>query len=475
MTFHRRLPNRHLSALVCIAASAVLAGCNTKGPEFVRPDTPQKENWQNAPSGSVSASATIQPYWWRGFRNSDLDRFVATATNDNVDLRVLAARIDVARAGIDQASAAGKPTIQAGAGLDVTTFSQPGFTRTTQQYSAAATLDWELDIWGKFAAGVEAQEAEVAATQADWRAGYLTLVSDVATAFFAIHRLDEQIAQQRQAIGQNKQILEIYETRYREGLVPRTALLQQQAEVNRFTQQELELLRLREVTVNSLATLTGVPAGNLRIPDGALTRSVTLIQVPAGLPSELLNRRPDIISAEFRALRSVKLEDQARLAQLPSIGLTARGGTASAALNTLLKAWTFGISPSISLPMFDPNVKARIKVSEAEVRLAEEQYRAVVMKAFEEVENALITLYSRKQQRKKLLERLTSLREVAAQNRRQLEAGVISQLELFESERSVLAVEQEVLANYYQILVDTVLLYKALGGGWSAERAAASG
>jgi len=149
--------------------------------------------------------------------------------------------------------------------------------------------------------------------------------------------------------------------------------------------------------------------------------------------------------------------------------LTARGGTASAALNTLLKAWTFGLSPSISLPMFDPNVKARIKVSEAEVKLAEEQYRAVVMKAFEEVENALITLHSRKQQRGELLERLVSLRDVAKQNRAQLEAGVISQLELFESERSVLAAEQEVLANYYQILVDTVQLYKALGGGWSGQ------
>ena len=463
-TFRRRM-----RSVIVILVSASAIGCNLKGPEYVRPDTPQKETWQGASSQPVSARATIEPDWWRKFGNSDLDRFVSSAASDNVDLRVMAARIDVARAGIDRASAAGKPTILAGAGVDVTTFTQPGLTTTTQQYSAAATLDWELDIWGKFAAGVEAQEAEVAATQADWRAGYLTLVSDVARAFFGIQRLDEQLAQQRQAIGQNEAILRIYESRYEEGLVPRTALLQQRSEVNRLTQQELELKRLREITVNSLATLIGVPAGNLQVPEGQLRRSVKLVEVPAGLPSELLNRRPDIVAAEYRALRSLKLVGQARLAQLPSIGLTARGGTASAALNTLLKAWTFGLSPSISLPMFDPNVKARIKVSEAEVKLAEEQYRAVVMKAFEEVENALITLHSRKQQRGELLERLVSLRDVAKQNRAQLEAGVISQLELFESERSVLAAEQEVLANYYQILVDTVQLYKALGGGWSGQ------
>jgi len=460
--------------LIACVVGVVVAGCNVRGPEYVRPETPQKDSWQNVASQPVSARATIEPNWWRGFQNAELDRYISSAASDNVDLKVMAARIGVAEAGIDQASAAGKPTILAGAGYDLTTFTQPGLSTQTEQYSVAGTLDWEIDIWGKFAAGVEAQEAEVAATQADWRAGYLRLVSDVGTAFFAIRRLDEQIAQQQEAIQQNEMILRIYESRYREGLVPRTALLQQQSEVNRLSQQALELQRLREITVNSLATLIGVPAGNLRVPENGLTQSVALVEVPAGLPSELLNRRPDIIAAEYRALRSVQLVDQARLAQLPSIGLTARGGTASAALNTLLKAWTFGVSPSITLPMFDPNVKARIKVSEAEVKLAEEQYRAVVMKAFEEVENALITLHSRKQQRNKLLERLASLREVAKQNRSQLEAGVISQLELFESERSVLAVEQEVLANYFQILADTVVLYKALGGGWTAQRVASS-
>ncbi|NEX21732.1 efflux transporter outer membrane subunit [Thiorhodococcus mannitoliphagus] len=461
--------------LVSIALAVAASGCDLKAPEYVRPDLPQKDSWQNAAQQPVSARTTIDPQWWRGFRSPDLDKYIATAIDDNADLSVMAARIEVASAGIDQASAAGKPTVLAGAGLDVNTFTQPGLTRTSQQYSAAATLDWELDIWGKFAKGVEAQEAEVAATQADWRAGYLTLVSDVATAFFAIRRLDEQIAQQRTAVRRNKAILSIYETRYSEGLVPRTALLQQEAEVKGLTQQELELKRLREITVNSLATLIGVPAGNLRIPEGSLTRSVNLLQVPAGLPSDLLSRRPDIVAAEYRALSQVKLVGQARLAQLPSIGLTARGGTASAALSNLLKAWTFGLSPSVSLPMFDPNVKAQIKVSEAEMKLVEAQYRSVVIKAFEEVESALVTLHSRKQQRKELLDRLANLGEVAKLNRTQVEAGVISQLDLLESERSIVAVEQEVLQNYFQILTDTVLLYKALGGGWSATRVAASG
>ena len=458
--------NSHL-CMVAPALAALLVACDVKAPEYVRPDIPVKQTWQGAATQAPSARDTIQPDWWRGFESAYLDELVDKAIDNNVDLRILAARIGVARAGVEQASAAGKPNVQLGAGVDYVDHSQVA--GSTTQYSLAGTVDWELDIWGKFAAGAEAQEAEVNATEADWRAGYLSLVADVASAFFLIRQLDEQLARQQESLSQNRDILGIYESRYREGLVPRTALLQQRSEVKRLTQEELELLRLRKTTENSLATLLGEPAGEYKVPKGRMMTQLSLMDVPTGLPSTLLNRRPDIIAAEYRALRSVKLVGQARLAQLPSIGLTARRGTASFELSSLLKAWTFGLSPSIQLPMFDPNVKARIKVSEAETKVAEEEYRSVVMQAFEEVENALITLHSRKQQRTELLERLGFLQEVAKQNRAQLDAGIISQLELFESERTLLAVEQEVLQNYHQILVDTVLLYKALGGGWPAD------
>ncbi len=448
-----------------------LAACDVTVPEYVRPDTPEKAAWQDSDQPTQDVGETIEQDWWRGFESDYLDELVGTAVDNNIDLRVMAARINVAEAGIDVASAGGKPTINLGAGVDITKHTQ--VSGSTTQYSAAGTVDWELDIWGKFAAGTAAQQAEVKATEADWRAGYLKLVSDVASSFFFIRQLDEQLLRQQQALAQNNDILSIHENRYREGLVPRTLLLQQRSEVKLLSQQALELERQRTTTENSLATLLGRAAGEYQVEPGRM-QEVKLLDVPAGLPSELLNRRPDIIAAEYRAKRAVKLVGQARLAQLPSLGLSARGGTASFALSSLLKAWTFGLSPSISLPMFDPNVKARIKVSAAEAKVAEEEYRAVVMRAFEEVENALVTLHSRKQQHIELEDRLTYLTEVAQQNRNRLRAGVISQLELFESERSVLNAEQEVLRNYHQILIDTVLLYKALGGGWPPEYDVAS-
>ncbi|MCB1792820.1 MAG: efflux transporter outer membrane subunit [Gammaproteobacteria bacterium] len=457
---------------VLVLLAVLVAGCDLSVPEYVRPDIPEKTAWQDPAAQPQHASDTIQRDWWHGFGSDYLDQLVDKAINNNIDLRVMAARINVAEAGIDVASAGGKPRVSLGAGVDVTKHTQvPG---STTQYSTAGTVDWELDIWGKFAAGTDAQQAEVKATEADWRAGYLKLVSDVASSFFRIRELDEQLMRQEQALMRNSEILTIHENRYREGLVPRTVLLQQRAEVKRLRQGKLELERQRETLENSLATLLGDPAGEHRVPPGRIMESVSLLDVPAGLPSELLNRRPDIIAAEYRAKRAVKLVGQARLARLPSLGLSARGGSASFELSTLLKAWTFGLSPSITLPMFDPNIKARIKVSEAEARVAEEEYRAVVMRAFEEVENALVTLHSRKEQHAELLARLSDLRDVAQMNRNRLRAGVISQLELFESERSVLDAEQEVLGNYHRILVDTVLLYKALGGGWPAEYDVAS-
>ena len=143
--------------------------------------------------------------------------------------------------------------------------------------------------------------------------------------------------------------------------------------------------------------------------------------------------------------------------------------SASFALSDLLKSWTFGLSSLVSIPIFDPNISAQIKVSEAQTRVATEEYRKTVVGAFEEVENALTNLASRKAQKDELASRREKLVTVSEQVYAQLEEGVVSQLEVFEVERTLLDAEQEMLANHWQILTDTVALYKALGGGWPKE------
>jgi NodT family efflux transporter outer membrane factor (OMF) lipoprotein len=369
----------------------------------------------------------------------------------------------VAGAQVGEARAAALPTLDGGAGAS---FEKSTGQKFTRQFNLGTQVNWDIDIWGKVEKGVQAQKAEYQASEADWRAGYLNLVSDVSTTYFQILQLDEQIDQQQQALQKNRQILSTYEAMHANGLLPNTRVLQQRAEINRLTNDLIELRRSRDLSGNALCTLLGVPAGDYRVPRGALQDKVALPTVPAGLPSDLLKRRPDIVAAEYRVLEAYHLTGAAKLAQLPSVSLTGRGGSSSFALGDLLRTFTMGFLPSINFPVLNPAVRAQVKVSEAQGEVAEQQYRSTVMSAFEEVENALVNLDAHRKQRIELQQQVDHLKTVEAQFQGQLREGVVSQLDVFESERSLLAAQLALLANHQQLLSDTVTLYKALGGGW---------
>ena len=444
--------------------TAFLCSCaDVSMPDYKRPDAPSKSSWSKQPAAAVSAADTITPEWWKEFHDPYLDTLVNKAIAGNFDVKILAARIKAAAAEIGEARAGALPTVDVGAGAS---FQKSTGQKLSKDFNLGTQVNWDIDVWGKVEKGVQAQTAEYRASEADWRAGYLTLVSNVSTTYFQILQFDEQIDHQQRTLDKSKQILVTYEAMYQNGLVPNTRVLQQRAEINRLTNDLLELRRSRDLADNALATLLGVPAGEFKVPFGYLQEKVQLPAVPAGLPSQLLERRPDVVAAEYRVLEAYNLVGQAKLAQLPSIGLTGRGGTSSFALGDLLKSFTFGLLPSINIPILDPSVKARVKTSEAQTQVVEQQYRKTVVGAFEEVENALVNLDAHKKQRTELQQQIEHLKVVAAQIDAQLKEGLVSQLEVFETERSLLAAQLAMLANHQQILSDTVTLYKALGGGW---------
>ena len=460
------------AAVALSLAAALLSGCaDVSMPAYRRPDAPQKAAYSQKEAVPVSAAETIVPDWWRGFRDPYLDDLVARAIAGNIDIRILAARTRVADAQIGEARAGALPTLDAGAGA---TFEKVTGQKFSRQFNVGTQVNWDIDIWGKFEKGVQAQQAGFQASEADWRAGYLSMVADVSSAYFQILQLDEQSTRQQRALERGRQILATYEAMHAAGLLPNTRVLQQRAEINRLTSDLLELRRSRDLAANALATLLGRPAGELTVPPGHLQQAVQLPPVPAGLPSQLLERRPDIVAAEYRVLEAYNLVGQAKLAQLPSISLTGRGGSASFALTDLLKTFTVGLMPSINLPMFDPGVKARIKTSQAQTQVAEEQYRRTVIGAFEEVENALVNLDAHRKQRAELEQQVAQLEVVARQFAGQLREGVVSQLDVFEVERSLLSAQLALLANHQQLLSDTVTLYKAMGGGWPAVQVGAA-
>jgi outer membrane protein, multidrug efflux system len=451
----------------------LLCSCaDVRQSEYQRPDSPTKSSWSGQPEAGVSASATISPTWWQEFRDPTLDALVTRAIAGNFDLKVLASRIEVANAQIAEVRAGALPTVDIGAG---SSFEKSTGQKFSKSFNFGTQVSWDLDIWGRVNKGVQAQTAEFRASEADWRAGYLTLVSNVSTTYFQILQLDEQIDQQQRALGKNKQILSIFETMRSNGLVADTQVLRQRAELNRLTKDLLELRRFRTISENALSTLLGVPAGEFKIQAGRLQDRVQIPSVPGGLPLDLLARRPDIVAAEFRVLEAYNLVGQAKLAQLPSVSLTGRGGTAAFSLGDLLKSFTFGLLPSINLPAFNPGIKAQIKTSEAQAKVFENDYRRTVIAAYEEVENALVNLDAHRQQREELRAQVEQLKLVSAQTEGQLAAGVISQLDVFETERTLLAAQLALLASHQQVLTDTVTLYKALGGGWAPVNVANAG
>jgi multidrug efflux system outer membrane protein len=462
---------RLLAIGICLAFTTSCA--DLAGPEYKRPDLPEKAAWSRNQAAQVSAEETIRPNWWTGFGDPYLNELIHKAIQGNYDLKILAARVDLAGASVDLAEAARLPKIIGGASAQVQqqvgSIGSQDFSQFSQRYNELVSLNWEIDIWGKLLKGVKSREAEVKATEADWRAGYLTLVSNVAGQYFLIRQFDEQIASFQRSLDINAKILDAYEQQYREGLIPETQLLTQRAETNRLERGLLDLKRLREVAEFNVATLLGIPAGNFHIPVANLTDTVRIMEVPSGLPSDLLARRPDIIAQEYRVLEAHELAGQARLARLPSVTLTGTGGHSTNLLSSAIKAWTFGVGPNISIPIFDPSIQANIKANEALAKAEADQYRKTVIKAFEEVETALANLASRKNQRQLLEGEIRNLETVRSTQLNRLQEGQLSYLQVLENERTLLNARLALLQIHQQILTDTLILYKALGGGWPRE------
>lgn len=456
-----------IDRLLFISTLVFMGGCaQLAGPKYESPNAPGKVSWKSSGSSEVSASETVNQDWWKNFGDQDLNELIDKAVSQNIDLKILTAQIGVAEAAIGQVRAAGRPSLRAGGGKS---FQRSSGQDTTHQYAGATSLNWELDIWGKVKKGVDAQQAAISASAADYRAGYLTLVGNVSSSYFQILQFDEQIAQQKKSLSDAKRILSIFEGMLKEGMVAQTQILQQNAEIHQLERDLLELQRNRDITENAVATLLGIPAGELQIKKGTLSHSVKLLKVPTGIPSDLLSRRPDVVAAEYRVLQAHNLSGEARLARLPSFALTGRLGSSSLKLSDLLKSFTGILQPSLDIPILDPSIHAKIRVNDAQAKVAREEYRRVVISAFEEVESALINLDSHKKQHTELNKQLNDLRTVSKQVNQKLKEGLISQVEVFESKRSLLVAEQSLLENRQLILSDTVVLYKALGGGWPKE------
>lgn len=456
---------KHRCWIPLIAATMIATGCaRLAGPAYERPDVPVPETW-SAPAAEEVAS--LRPDWWNSFGDPELSALVEQALAGNFDLRVATGRVARAEALAGVAASRRLPALGLITGA---TFGQQdtgsGPSVSTENYEIGAGLSWEIDLWGKLKKGEAAADAEVRASGADWRAAYLVVAGQVASQYFRLRQFDELVFLYERFIATGKRINALYQARAQENLVSADVVLRQRAELLRLQREAQELQRERRIIENGLSALLGRPAGELRIEPAPSRERLRAVPVPTGLPSELLERRPDVLAAEYRVLAAYNLVGQARLDRLPSIALTGSGGSTSASLGGLLNQWLIVGGPKISIPLFDPARKGQVEVREAEAEIASDQFRNTVIKAFQEVENSLITLESQRGQAEQAAAALTDLQQAQRINQIQFEEGLVSQLQVLESERSLMQSEQIVLDLHFRLLNETVTLYKAIGGGW---------
>ena len=410
------------------------------------------------------ATTVVEPEWWGIFGDAELSRVIHEAIADNIDLRILTYRIEQAELGLRSARQGGLPQFSADIGGSASAQRLGGLSRTTQQYDGGINVAWEADIWGKVRQQKAATEAEIRASEADWRAGYLFLVHSVASSYFQLRTLEEQGAIHARALGWANEALQVYERQLANGLITRDATSAQKAEVLRIEREVEELRRQREIEANNLAVLLGKMPGTFALQPGQLRQRVQLPAVDTDITANLLERRPDVVAADQRLSAAYRITESRRAARLPSISLSLSGGASGGFSNPTTFFANF--LPRIAFPALDPQTKIDLKLSEVDLKEARDRYTQTVLRAVQEAENAIVDLRSRhsqlatERQRRELLDR--TMRDVDTR----LKAGMATRLEVLEASRSLLLTEQQELELYSFALLDTVRLYNSLGGGW---------
>ena len=462
------------TSLIPLVAALVLAGCASTSTftPTAAPAAPTAFKEDGAARFANVGPAEAQPRgaWWTVFSDPVLDNLVLRASANNTDVQQAAARVLAARALLRDAQADLLPQVNASLGASRATI-QPGFGAAPGQASnlgnAGLAASWEPDFFGKLGKTRNAARLDAQSREAALQSTRLVVQSDVAQAYFELRALDAERDIVRQTVAAYADTLRLTERRYQAGDVAELDLARVQAEVASTNSQALALDRDRALHEHALAVLLGELPTAFTLAPGDW--SGALPGVPAGVPSTVLARRPDVSAAQLAMQAAETRAGVARLAWFPDVALTANGGYASTDIGDLFKwsARAWGIGALMSLPVFDGGRRAAgVQTANAQWDLAAASYREQVLGAFRDVEDQLASLRLLADQagaQKVAVDastRATVLSDARYRN------GLVSQLELLDARRSELAnrrVAVQVRAAQYQA---TVGLIRALGGGW---------
>ncbi len=453
----------------------LVGGC-ALGPDYERPELDVPESYVQPINQGESFANTP---WWEIFEDPQLEALIRVALEENQDVRIAIARIEEFRGLLGITRADQFPQVDlsgTGARSDPSANSFPGnipglADSINETYRVSADVFFEVDLFGRLRRSTESARAQLLAIEETRRAVTISLVANVASTYMTLRDLDQQLEIARRTEATRADSLRIIEARFEKGTVARIDV--NQAEIQLTIAQATVASAERQLvqTENLLSTLLG------RKP-GAITRGLPLREqkfppaVPAGLPSELLQRRPDVLASEAELAAQTARIGVAQALRWPTLSLTGSLGLESNELSDLTENgsdyWTAGVG--LTAPLFNAGRnKARVEVERARTEQALLSYEQTVIRAFREVEDALVAIRTYKDEHEARRLQVESARSAATLSRARYDGGVTSYLEVLDTERSLFnaeLAESQTLRLYFNSIIE---LYKALGGGWAPD------
>jgi NodT family efflux transporter outer membrane factor (OMF) lipoprotein len=456
--------------LTVIALAALLSACAV-GPDYRRPSVALPPAFKEAPKGETGwlpaapADMLDRGPWWELFGDAELNRLASQVEVSNQNVAAAVAAYAQARALVAQQRASLFPQV----GLDGSARRSGGGAAGVPSNSLQASLgaSWEADVWGALRRGVESAQASAQASDADLAAARLSAQGELATNYFSLRDADTELALVRDTVAGYERALTITQNRYNAGIAPRTDVLQAQTQLANTRADLSTLTNQRAQLEHAIAVLIGRAPAEFSLP--VATWNMALPAVPLVLPSELLQRRPDIASSE-RAVAAANAQiGIARAAYFPSLGLSASYGNAASRVGDLFNAstslWSLGVS--VAQTVFDAGAtRARLAGAEASRDAAVARYRQTVLAAFQAVEDQLSSARALAEQAE--LRRAAS--EAADLTERQLlnryQAGQVSYTDVVAAQASALSARRTLAQLAASRQASAIALIRALGGGW---------
>jgi len=448
-----------------MAAALLLSGC-ALGPDYKRPAliVPDITRGQ---TDAVDAASLADLGWWEVFQDPKLNALLAEALATNHDLKAAAARVEQARQLIVVARADMLPQLGYDAGA-ARARSQAGLYNPASNFLATLNLAWELDLWGRIRRSTEAAKADFYAAEDVRRGVLLTLVSDVATGYFDLLDLYIELEITRQTADAFASTLDLFNRRYEGGIGTLLEVSRARAALTETEAVIPELERLIAIKENQLSVLLGRPPGPV-VCEKQLDGQVLPPTIPVGLPSQLLERRPDLLASEQVVVAANAEVGIALASFFPRIGLTTLYGGQSADLENIVKnsgnVWAVG--GSLSGPLFQSGrLIANYRASNAKLDEAVERYQQAVLRAFAEVASLLVTQEKLKGVRAKREETVIQLQTSVSLSLQRYTDGIASYFEVLEAQQQFFPAAITLVRTQRDQLVTMVALYRALGGGW---------